>query len=86
MYLEKRLYLAVKFAEKMINDGMDYGLAYYKAGKYYNYSASEVAIAKKNQYKIDEETRYKSNLAKLLELRNNMKNKQINNSYEENNR
>jgi len=41
--IEKDLFKACMFAKKMIADGVPIGLAHYKAGQYYGYSASDVA-------------------------------------------
>ena len=57
-YIEKDLFAACMFAKNMIADGESPGLANYKAGKYYWYSASEVGTARnqlKQNYKIDRE-------------------------------
>ena len=48
--LEKELFKAAMFAKKLQNDGVNPGLANYKAGQYYGYSASDVAWAR-NQLK-----------------------------------
>jgi hypothetical protein len=48
--LPKELFAACMFAKKMIEDGMNPGLANYKAGQYYGYSASDVAWGR-NQLK-----------------------------------
>lgn len=50
VWLEKNLFSACMFAKKMIDDGMHPGLANYKAGQYYGYSASDVGWAR-NQLK-----------------------------------
>ena len=41
--LERELFKAVMFSKKMISEGTPVGLACYKAGQYYGYSASDVA-------------------------------------------
>jgi hypothetical protein len=48
--LPKELFAAAMFAGKMQKDGIQPGLANYKAGQYYGYSASDVAWAR-NQLK-----------------------------------
>ena len=48
--LPKDLFKACMFAKKMIDDGVDTGLACYKAGQYYGYSAHDVGVAR-NQLK-----------------------------------
>lgn len=45
-WLEKDLFRACMFAKKMIDDGVDPGLANYKAGQYYGYSASDVGYGR----------------------------------------
>jgi len=50
VYLPKPLWSACMFAKKLVSQGMDAGLANYKAGQYYGYSASDVAWAR-NQLK-----------------------------------
>ena len=51
-WLPKDLFKACMFAKHLIeNDDMDIGLAHYKAGQYYGYSASDVAKAR-NQLKL----------------------------------
>lgn len=55
--LERELYLACMFAKQMQEEGEYGGLANYKAGRYYGYTASEVAQARnylKEQYKHNE--------------------------------
>lgn len=44
--LPKELFKATMFAKKMIEDGVDVGLAHYKAGQYYGFSASDVGYAR----------------------------------------
>ena len=44
-WLEKDLFKATQFAKRMIDDGTPVGLAHYKAGQYYGYSASDVGWA-----------------------------------------
>jgi len=44
-WLEKELFKAALFAKKMREGGESPGLAFYKAGQYYGYSASDVAWA-----------------------------------------
>ena len=44
--LEKELFKAAMFAKKLIADGVSPGLANYKAGQYYGYSASDVGWAR----------------------------------------
>jgi hypothetical protein len=50
VYLEKPLFKAAMFAKVLIDDGMNPGLANYKAGQYYGYSASDIGWAR-NQLK-----------------------------------
>jgi uncharacterized protein YjbI with pentapeptide repeats len=49
-WLPMKLFRACMFAKKMISQGTNIGLAHYKAGQYYGYSASDVAWAR-NQLK-----------------------------------
>ncbi len=49
-WLEKDLFAACMFAKKMIENGETPGLACYKAGQYYGYSAADVGWAR-NQLK-----------------------------------
>ena len=44
--LPKRLWRACKFAKALQDKGEDAGLANYKAGQYYGYSDTQVAIAR----------------------------------------
>lgn len=44
--LEKPLWMACMFAKKLQREGMDAGLANYKAGQYYGYSSSDVGAAR----------------------------------------
>lgn len=48
--LSKELFAAAMFAKKMQDDGINGGLANYKAGQYYGFSASDVGFAR-NQLK-----------------------------------
>ena len=54
-WLPKDLFAACMFAKKMIDDGMGVGLACYKAGQYYGYSAHDVGVAR-NQLKQAKDT------------------------------
>lgn len=51
--LEKDLFKACMFAKKMIEDGVSPGLACYKAGQYYGYSASDVGWARNQLKQVD---------------------------------
>ena len=49
-WLEKDLFKACMFAKRLVENGVEPGLANYKAGQYYGYSASDVAFGR-NQLK-----------------------------------